>query len=111
MSLPIPKRLLIHTATHNYEPTKDMWGKPTFAKSQTLGRVRIEPYEKRKLSKDNTEIQLNSLLFFDCVNSVATDPIFTQGDQVTFAGVDYVVESITPIYDELKLHHYEVGLV
>lgn len=111
MSRPIPRRLLIHIATHKYEPTPDMWGKQTYAKEQLLYRIRIEPFEKRKLSKDNTETQLNSLLFFDCVNSAPSGATFSRGDQITFDDTDYVVESISPIYDESRLHHYEVGLV
>ena len=111
MSRPIPKKLLIHSATHKYGPDKDAWGNIVYAGTRELIRVRIEPTEKRVLGKDNTEVQLNSLMFYDCVNSKPAGVIFEIEDAISFGGTDYIIVSIDPLSDESKLHHYEIGLV
>lgn len=108
---PIPKKSLIHSATHKYNPSKDSWGKITYADEQNLTRIRVEPTSKRVLNKDNTEIQLNSLMFYDCVNSKPKGISFIMGDAIVFGSTTYTVVSIEPLYDNSKIHHYEVGLV
>lgn len=105
---PIPKKLLIHEVTlKRYK--KDTWGEDTLELEKTLKFVRIEPSKSRVLSVDNTEIQLNSLLFYDCVNSTPRGVIFELEDIITFEGTNYTVKTIDPLYGA-KLHHYEIGL-
>lgn len=111
MARPIPRKLLIHSVKHKYNGTKDSWGNITYANERDLTRVRIEPTAKRVLSRDNTEIQLTSLMFYDCVNSNPTGINFIIGDAIVLGTINYVVESIEQLYDESKLHHIEVGLV
>jgi len=111
MSRPIPKKLLIHSVTHRYGATEDSWGEPTFEGENNLTRIRIEPTTKRVISKDNTEIQLSTVLFYDCINSKPQNVTFAIEDEILFNGTKYKVQSIEPLYDENSLHHYEVGLV
>ncbi|MPW26257.1 hypothetical protein GC105_10705 [Alkalibaculum sp. M08DMB] len=108
---PIPKKVLIHDASHKYDGTKDTWGNITYPNTRDLKRVRIEPTSKRVLSKDNTEVQLNSLMFYDCVNSKPVGVTFEIGDAIVFGGATYIVVSPDPLYDNSKIHHYEIGLV
>jgi len=111
MARPIPKKLLIHTVTHKTGPTVDTWGNTAYAKSTTLKRVRLEPSSKRVMSKDNTEIQLNSVMFYDCINSAPTGIDFLTGEAITFGTANYTIVYVEPLSDESKLHHYELGLV
>jgi len=111
MSRPIPKKLLIHNATHKYNPDTDSWGNATYEGENNLTRIRIEPTTKRVISKDNTEVQLTSTLFYDCVNSKPQNVTFAIEDEILFNGTKYKVQSIEPLYDENSLHHYEIGLV
>lgn len=107
---PIPRKLLIHTVTHGYSLTKTTWGVES-GSSRTISRVRIEPSDKIIKSKDNTEQQLNAVLFYDCLNSSPNGVTFARDDTITFGGEVYRVEQVTPLYDESTLHHYELGLV
>jgi len=107
---PIPKRLLIHNINH-IRNDKDPFGSPTEVFNNPVKRVRIEPTQKRILGKENTEVQLNSLVFYDCINSNPKGIEFKIEDVIEFNGTNYTVKAIEPLYDESKLHHYEIGLV
>ena len=72
-------------------------------------------------SKSQT-VTLSANLFFDCVNSSCAVPFYLEGDKdgdgktvknqfVEWNGRRYGVKTIEPIYDNKKLHHYEVGLI
>lgn len=108
---PIPRALLIHSATHKYGvPADDGWGNLTHPDTRTLEFVRFEPSTKLVMTKDNKEVQLSAVMFFDCVNSVPAAAEFVLGDQIIFDGRTYHVEMIDKLYDGQKKHHYEVGL-
>ena len=112
MARPIPRALLIHSATHKYGTlADDGWGNMTHPSSQSLEFVRFEPSTKLVLTKDNQEVQLSALMFFDATNSVPTGTTFAIGDQVIFDGRTYRVETVEPLYDKSALHHYELGLI
>ena len=49
-------------------------------------------------------------LFFDCRNSRPASVQFTVGQRITFAGAVYRIETVEPVYDDARLHHYELGL-
>lgn len=107
----IPKSLLIHDITHIKVSKEDKWGKEEVNVSQKVRRVRIEPSSKIVRSKNSTEIQLQAELFYDCKNSRPKDAVFKEDDIVVFNGARHKVVAVTPLYDERKLHHYEIGLV
>lgn len=110
---PIPKALLPHSATHEYGvKVKDEWQNVTWPNSQTLSRIRFEPTSKLIKTKDNREVQLSALMFFDCRNSFPADAMFAIGDQIVQTnGAKYeVVGGITPIFEASKPHHYELEL-
>lgn len=109
---PIPRHLLIHSATHYYgTPTKDTWGNVTYPSNQALTHVRFEPSGKLVKTKDNTELRLSMLMIYDEVNSAPQGAIFDHGDKITFGGRSYRVEVIDLLYDGERLHHKEIGLV
>jgi len=106
---PIPKKLLIHSATYKHTPVKDAWQHTTYTET-TLKHVRVEPSSAIKTSKDNKELQLKSVLFYDCVNSSPAGVEFIEENKITFNGTDYSIASVDPLYDGTRLHHVEVGL-
>lgn len=107
---PIPVRLLIHSAQLRHPSGVDRWQKPTYEDTD-LARVRIEPSGKVIRTKDNTELQLASMLFFDCRNSRPSGAVFQPGDIIVFGDLTYTIRTVEQMYDESRLHHLEVGLI
>lgn len=108
---PIPKSLLIHTVTLHKKINKDKWGKGALDQGVELSNVRMEPSGKIVRDKNNAEIQLVAILFYDCKNSRPKDVVFKVDDLIAFNGVMHRVEVVEPLYDDKRLHHYELGLV
>ena len=106
---PIPRKLLIHTAIQKYNQVDDGLGHLS-GSSRSLSRIRIEPSSKIVITRDNTQKQLTSVLFYDCRNSLPAGVAFTENDVITFNDVDYAVLGIDKLYDNKGLHHYEIGL-
>lgn len=107
---PIPKKLLIHKVTH-YRTTNDRWGKETPGEKVVIKNVRMEPASRVIRDKNNSELQLSATLFFDCKNSRPVDMEFYEDDIVEFNGQKHQIKTIDSLYDEKRLHHYEIGLV
>lgn len=109
--MPIPKALLIHGADLQAVTGKDAWGNETLSNPVGLKYVRFEPSTKYVKDKQNNEIQLAAVMFYDCRNSRPKGQIFTDGQIVTFNGEGYRVKLVEPLYDGRRLHHYELGLI
>ena len=108
---PIPKMLLIHNATLQKATENDRWGNATLSDEVELLKVRFEPSGKVVRDKNNQEIQLAATLIYDCVNSRPRNFSFEVDQIVSFNGQLHQIVSVEPLYDERKLHHYEMGLV
>jgi hypothetical protein len=108
---PIPKSYLCHTVTVTTLTPGNGWDIPGEEIRHTLKYVRIEPSRTRILTKDNTEIQLTGILFYDCRNSKPANFQFQTGQMISFFGNSYTVTSIEPLYERGKLHHLEIGVV
>lgn len=108
----IPKKLLIHAATV-YQETKtgSGWNGTTLELTGQLTHVRIEPSSRVVRDKNNREQQLAATLFFDCRNSQNTAGDLKEDLIVDFQGQKHRIVSVEPLYDENKLHHYEIGMV
>ncbi len=107
---PIPKSLLIHSATL-LSVVRDEWQSETLNPIATLKNVRFEPLSKLVTDKQNRQITISAVLFFDCRSSTPKDVRFSHGQKIKFGENEYTIEVIEPIYDNKKLHHYEIGLV
>ena len=105
---PIPKSLLIHSATL-YEVVENSWQETEKKELAKLSRVRIEPSTKMIISSNNRSVTLSATLFYDCRNSQPAVE-FKPGYLVEFEGKTYRVELVEVFYDQNKLHHLEVGL-
>lgn len=106
----IPKQLLIHEITLK-TAEKDRWGKEILKEGQAVTRVRVEPSSKIIRDKNNAEIQLCAVLIYDCKNSRPKGLVFREDDLVFFNGQKHKIQTVEPLYDEKKLHHYEMGLI
>lgn len=114
----IPKCYLIHNAELINE-FGDEWA-VTERNSAPLKHVRIEPSRSVVRDVKSQEVALNALLFFDCRNSHCTIDFALEGEtvgenvllaqRVKFGNRLYTVKTIEAIYDNKKLHHYEIGL-
>lgn len=107
----IPKYLLIHTVTLCKVFDEDRWGKVTLDDGIKIKLVRMEPSKQIIRDKNNAEIQLSATLFYDCRNSRPQDAEFSLDDVVYFHGEKYQIKSVEPLYDDGRLHHYEMGLI
>lgn len=108
---PIPRSLLIHTVALHKKIEEDRWGKGELDGGIELTNVRMEPSGKIVRNKNNAEIQLTATLFYDCKNSRPKDVVFKVDDLIAFNDVLHRIEIVEPLYDEKRLHHYELGLV
>lgn len=108
---PIPKSLLIHEVQIQTVTEKDEWGSEVFSDPASILHVRLEPSTKYVKDKQNEEIQLAAVLFYDCHNSRPRGMTFHDGQMIVFHGERYRVQLVEPLYDGRKLHHYEVGLI
>lgn len=115
----IPRWARPHTVTYKHYVGKDIHQNPQYDAPVTIKYVRMEPTSKIVLTKDNTQVQLSSLLFFDCQDSQATNASgnsvsvsFDNLDSVTFGGRDYTVLSVDTLFDKSQApHHIEVSLI
>lgn len=107
----MPKALLIHSAKLLEVSTENTWQSEETAEIATLKNIRIEPLSKLVTAKDNTQVTLTAGLFYDCKNSRPSGVSFKQGQKIIFNSIEYIVETIEPLYDGQKLHHYELGLI
>lgn len=107
----IPRRMLIHSAQHKTEKATDEWGNEAWSPGSTLSYVRFEPTNKLAMSKDNNEVQLSLLMFFDTRNSLPNGRYFSVGECIEWENEEYIIITAERLYDDERLHHWEVGLV
>lgn len=108
--IPIPRNLLIHSCTLETPLGEDDYGNITYSPPVTLNRVRIDPSSAFTSDKQQRQTQLSAMLIYDCRNSSGLTEFKTE-QRVTFDGVQYTVQKVDRLYDRLRLHHYEVGLI
>lgn len=102
---------MIHTVTLLEKETEDLWGKETPGAEIILERVRVEPSSRIVRDKNGAEIQLSATLFYDCINSRPQGVLFQEDDMVLFNGQRHRVQTVESLYDEKRIHHYEMGLI
>lgn len=108
MMKPIPRSLLIHTAAVVAEKT-DRWGEISETSTETLNYVRIEPTESYTSDKQNNQVKVDAVMYYDCRNSKPPNFRFVPGAKVIFEKTEYRIASIKR-YDANAPHHYEIGL-
>lgn len=107
----IPKSLLIHTVTKARAMQTDRWGTEELSDGEEITFVRVEPSHRIIRDKNNAELQLSAVLFYDCRNSRPRGMVFAEDEIITFNGQKYQIKEVEPLYDGRRLHHYEIGVV
>ncbi len=107
----IPKSLLIHSVEFREKLEEDKWGKNIVSFEETISYVRFEPSSKIVRTINNSEVQLSATLIYDCTNSRPKNFEFKLDNIISFNNQKHRVVFIEPLYDNNKLHHYEIGLV
>ncbi len=108
--MPIPKRLLIHKVLLKEPNEIDVWQDSTYTDIH-LSFVRLEPYGKVVILKDNTQRQLTSTMIYDCTHSRPQGITFMPQQKIVHRNTEYTIETVEHLYDDSKLHHIELGLV
>lgn len=108
---PIPKILLIHSAKLKKVSTDNTWQDEELVDIAELKKIRIESCSRLVTAMDNRQITLSAVLFYDCKHSRPKNLIFRQGQKVIWNGIEHIIETVEPLYDGGKLHHYELGLI
>jgi len=110
VSNPIPRRLLIHSAT--LAPYVSPGPPVVYGTAVTLTHVRLEPVKQNAMTSLGDMKNDRFLLFFDCKNSLPVGRTFSMKDRITFGGQALSVRKVTPCYgDDSTVHHYEVNCV
>lgn len=119
MLRPIPSKILRSTAMVKVCNGTDMYQNQTYD-TFTVSRVHLQPTRSIIKTKDNTDIQLSSVLFVDAKLSqpkVQWEQLLESahdhcGDmRVIIQGKMYTVISVDVLMDDTDhLHHWEVGL-
>lgn len=106
---PIPKSILIHSATLTKSVIENAWGNKSGGNVTQLKNVRFEPTSKLAVTKDNKQVQLSAIMFYDIKNSTPAVS-FSVDDNISFDNSNYTITTIDKLYDRAKLHHLEIGL-
>lgn len=109
MIRPMPKAILIHSVQYKEYVGEDRYGN-SFKEPITLKNVLIQPVSATTRGNIGESISFNSLMFYDCTNSIPKDITFTKKSIITFNGEEMVVNKVNPIYT-FNLHHYELELI
>ena len=107
----IPKSLLVHDVIFQKITNQDRWGSKDLSNGIKISCVRIEPSSRIVRDKNAAEIQLSALMFYDCKNSSPRNITFREDDIISFNGQKHRIQTVEPLYDNKKLHHYELGLI
>lgn len=121
MLRPIPGRILKQAAVLYVCTSVDAWQNPVF-QLVPLERVVMQPVNETRRTKDNTEVLLRGLMFFDARRSTPTAYDFVAAQKVSeaaghqmrleFNGDLYTVQTIETLYDDEGFyHHAEIGLI
>ncbi|MCE5344519.1 MAG: putative minor capsid protein [Eubacteriales bacterium] len=106
---PIPRALLIHTATL-LTGASDAWQSGESAPLAQLRYVRVEPRAAQTRTRDDTRAEPAALLLYDARHSLPPNVAFTPGQFVLFQGVRYSVDTVEALYDGRRMHHVELTL-
>ena len=109
--LPIPKELLIHTATYEEFTGVSVWGE-TFAAPVTLTNVLVQPSTEVIRDTVREAINARALLFYDFQNSGPAIARFVEKSRISFGSFIYTVGQVKTLYafDNVP-HHIELILV
>jgi hypothetical protein len=111
MTRPIRLSLLHDSATLSTSTPDALYtSQDAWTATATLTSIRIVPSERYIVDKQNRQVQLSAVLFFDTVNSRPLGTTFSVGQRITAYGIDYTIATIATYKADRRVHHYELGL-
>jgi hypothetical protein len=105
----IPKKLLPNTVTYK-KYLGDTGEGTSFDTVVSLLNVKVDDVKKVIVTKDNTELVGNALMFYDCINSTGLTTIPTENSIITFNTHEYRIIDVETLYIKSTPHHYEILL-
>lgn len=110
MIKPIPKRMLVNSATYE-EYIADMGEGSSYKTSVTLDNIKVDEQLQFSYSSNGKEVIGNAMLFYDSTNSSGLTNSPVNESKITFNGKTYTVKDTDILRaNDSTPHHYEVLL-
>ena len=110
MIKPIPKRMLVNSATYE-EYIADMGEGSSYKTSVTLDNIKVDEQLQFSYSSNGKEVIGNAMLFYDLTNSSGFTNKPVNESKITFNGKTYTVKDTDILRaNDSTPHHYEVLL-
>ena len=110
MIKPIPKRMLVNSATYE-EYVADMGEGSSYKTSVTINDIKIDEQTQFSYSSNGKEIVGNAMLFYDLTNSSGLTAKPVNESKITFNGKTYTIKDTDILRaNDNTPHHYEVLL-
>jgi hypothetical protein len=110
MIKPIPKRMLVNSATYE-EYIADTGEGSSYKPAVTLDKIKIDEQLQFSYSSNGKEIVGNGILFYDLTNSSGFTNKPVNESRITFNGKTYTIKDTDILRaNDSTPHHYEVLL-
>ena len=110
MIKPIPKRMLVNSATYE-EYIADTGEGSSYKTSVTLDNIKIDEQLQFSYSSNGKEIVGNAMLYYDLINSNGLTYVPVNESKITFNSKTYTIKDTDILRaNDSTPHHYEVLL-
>lgn len=110
MIRPIPKRMLVNSATYE-EYVADTGEGSSYATATTLDNIKVDEQMQFSYSSNGKEIVGNAIMFYDLTNSSGLTDSPVNESKITFNGKTYTVKDTDILRaNNSTPHHYEILL-
>ena len=110
MIKPIPKRMLVNSATYE-EYVADAGEGSSYKTSVTLNDIKIDEQTQFSYTSNGKEVVGNGILFYDLTNSSGFNSKPVNESRITFNGKTYTIKDTDILRaNDNTPHHYEVLL-
>ena len=110
MIKPIPKRMLVNSATYE-EYIADTGEGSSYKTAVTLNNIKIDEQLQFSYSRNGKEIVGNGMLFYDLTNSSGFTDKPVNESKITFNDKKYTIKDLDILRAKDKTpHHYEILL-
>lgn len=109
--IPIPRRVLCHTATLYPFTSVDEYNNVTYGEAVNLSYVRFQATRQTALTAMGEARDDRLVMFYDCANSLPAGIVPKEMDKLVFANSPFIVRTVNAEYAmDASVHHYEVML-
>ena len=108
---PIPKRMLVNSATYEEYLVDTGEGSSYSSTVVTLNNVKIDEQMQFSYNSNGKEIVGNAIMFYDLTNSSGLTDSPVNESKITFNGKNYTIKNVDVLRANNNLpHHYEILL-